>query len=464
MKKIKNKFFSLSLASQLYILLGFIFVLILLVIHPYINSKLEKIAEDQIYESISNKQDQLIDMVENVDGWIIQDRFKVGSLLKENNHLIHLLYYSDSGVVEGLTDYSISETWLLVNKVFDPLIQEMESTSKKSAQGVFLLNDKMNLYYIIKESHTKDGVFWISFEFNDIKAGPTSDLLKEIQNELINVLYFVIFTVALVLIVWIYTIIKPLKSIVTYIQAIKLSKKYYLDIERKDEIGEVGKALIDMECELQLQKELQEDLIHNISHDLKTPITIIKSYSESMKDDIYPYGDKDSSLDIVIENANRLEKKVKDFLLLNRLDYIKGQKICTECFQMNDLIYKILMEFEPIHSNIKFEYDLNEIYYIGDIEHWHSCITNILDNATRYAQSVIKISLNENGLVIYNDGKPMEDDVINDLFKPYKKGPKGNFGLGMSIVYKIVTMYGYSIKPENLADGVQFVIKKITKE
>lgn len=40
-------------------------------------------------------------------------------------------------------------------------------------------------------------------------------------------------------------------------------------------------------------------MIHNISHDLKTPIALIKTYGQSVKDDIYPYGDKDSSMDII---------------------------------------------------------------------------------------------------------------------------------------------------------------------
>ena len=78
-----------------------------------------------------------------------------------------------------------------------------------------------------------------------------------------------------------------------------------------------------------ITNKLQSDLIHNISHDLKTPIAIIRYYSECMKDDVYPYGDKNSSLDIVIENADRLEKKVKDFLYLNRLDYLEEKDTVT---------------------------------------------------------------------------------------------------------------------------------------
>lgn len=457
MKKIKNKFFSLSLAKQLFILLGAIFLVILCVIHPYINSKLEKIAENQIYESISQQQNQLIDMIENVDNWTLTDRIRIDNQLDGDMKVHHLLFYSQTSGVEILTKMQSREASQLTEKIFYPLVLEMMENGETQRVGYFSeINDEY-VYYKITESPSVEGVYWISFERSEI----SSELLTEIRSELVNVLYIVILLVALLLITWIYSIINPLKDIITYIQAIKQSKSYQLTLERNDEIGEVGQALVDMEKELNIQKELQEELIHNISHDLKTPITIIKSYSESMKDDIYPYGDKNSSLDIIIENTDRLEKKVKDFLLLNRLDYLKNQNKTTQTTSMKDLIETILKEIEPIHPELKFNVELQEMTFQGEEDHWRSCITNILENALRYASSTIEIHLNEDGLSIFNDGQLLDEDILKDMFKPYKKGPNGNFGLGMSIVYKIVTMYGYSITPMNLENGVQFKIAKV---
>ena len=64
-----------------------------------------------------------------------------------------------------------------------------------------------------------------------------------------------------------------------------------------------------MEYKLLKQEKTKEDMIHNISHDLKTPIATIKSYGESIKDGIYPYDTLEKSVDVIIENAERLEKK-----------------------------------------------------------------------------------------------------------------------------------------------------------
>ena len=85
---------------------------------------------------------------------------------------------------------------------------------------------------------------------------------------------------------------------------------------------------------------------------------------------------------------------------------------------------------------------------------------NLVDNALRYANRVIRLELNPGELKVINDGQKIEEDRLNKLFKPYEKGTNGQFGLGLSIVYKIVTTYGYRITAENLADGVCFRIWK----
>ena len=127
------------------------------------------------------------------------------------------------------------------------------------------------------------------------------------------------------MILWVLTLINPLKKIKNYIDNIKNRKNDELFIDREDEIGIVSQALVEMKEDLERQESIKEEMIHNISHDLKTPIALIQTYGQSVKDDIYPYGDKNSSMDIILENAERLEHKVKSFLYLNRLDYLQGE-------------------------------------------------------------------------------------------------------------------------------------------
>ena len=186
---------------------------------------------------------------------------------------------------------------------------------------------------------------------------------------------------------------------------------------------------------------------------------MIKSYSQSVKDDIYPYGDKNSSMDVILENADRLEHKVKTLLYLNRLNYIGSEELELKSFHMKDLIEHIVAQMNNLNS-LNIQTALEDALFVGDQEHWRIAIENIIDNASRYAKKYIRITLKNNELIIYNDGEPIEEDKIEDLFKPYVKGIKGQFGLGLSIAAKTADMYGYTIKAKNEKTGVSFIFKK----
>ncbi len=94
----------------------------------------------------------------------------------------------------------------------------------------------------------------------------------------------------------------------------------------------------------------------------------------------------------------------------------------------------------------------------GEEDPWRIVVENLVDNALRYAKTYIQITLHEGELCVINDGKPISEDRLEKLFKPYEKGTDGKFGLGLSIVYRVATTYGYKVDAENLKDGVCFRI------
>ena len=451
-----NKRFSLSrlsLAKQLIFILGALGILIVLLVIPLIEHNMRRIVGNQMIDTIASQQQSLMLLNESnlADGSDLYDNLRQR---KQDMNVNHFIYFPEQNVFRNLTSLTNENALALQRSVFNPYLINQIHTGETQGTYHSSYHDQ-DIYFVITESE-KANVYWISFAYSDISGA----LLSGLRNELVYVLYGVILCIALVLSLWVFTLIRPLKEIQSYIGAIKKKETRHLNIERQDEIGDVSAALLEMENELERQDQLKSDLIHNISHDLKTPIAIIRSYSESMKEDIYPYGDKDSSLDIIIENADRLENKVKDFLYLNRLDYIDAKKETIERIDLTFLVEHLVEELAPLHPQIAFKTDLVEGEFSGNPEHWYSAVMNILDNATRYAASEIKITLRSDYLEIYNDGSVIEDDLMRDLFKPYTKGPKGNFGLGMSIVHKVVTMYGYVIEAKNMTDGVSFVIQK----
>lgn len=109
-----------------------------------------------------------------------------------------------------------------------------------------------------------------------------------------------------------------------------------------------------MKEELDKQEKIKEEMIQNISHDLKTPIATIKSYGESIKDGIYPYETLEKSVDVIIEHADRLEKKVYSLIMLNKLGYLTDDGMAGDTLDMSAVINKAILSLKVTGRNWKF--------------------------------------------------------------------------------------------------------------
>ena len=110
-----------------------------------------------------------------------------------------------------------------------------------------------------------------------------SDFKNMLLNSVINLNVLVVSLLFVCLMLWISSLIHPLNQIRNYIEKVSRGEDAELHIERRDEIGQVAQALVAMKDELDKQEKIKEEMIQNISHDLKTPIATIKSYGESIR-------------------------------------------------------------------------------------------------------------------------------------------------------------------------------------
>ena len=92
-----------------------------------------------------------------------------------------------------------------------------------------------------------------------------------------------------------------------------------IEVDREDEIGKLGKSIEQLRNQLIYQDEMQQSFLQNISHELKTPVMVIRSYSQAIRDGIYPKGDLDCSVKVIDEEAERLEKRIKNLLYITNL-------------------------------------------------------------------------------------------------------------------------------------------------
>lgn len=238
-----------------------------------------------------------------------------------------------------------------------------------------------------------------------------------------------------------------------------VKNKYELD----DEIMLLDNT-IDQMKEIILSKEkYKTEMYQNISHDFKTPITVIKSYIEAYNDGIEPY---DNVIKVSDEQIKKLENKVKTLLELNKITYLQNSYKNDKKIKILPIVESIVEKYKFINNDLNYEIkcDKKNILYDGTEDIWESIITNIISNFIRYAKKDIVITIKEKQIVLFNDGEHIEKNLINSVFEPYKKGKKGENGLGLSIVKGNCDLIGYSIIVKNTKNGVEFIINKGIKE
>lgn len=292
------------------------------------------------------------------------------------------------------------------------------------------------------------------------------------RQDLINTLFKQLISVVgiIFLLSWIPALIlssylsKPLVNLESRVEKLTLNDwQEPIDLNRKDEIGRLGNSMEKLRNQLIRQDELERNFLQNISHELKTPVMVIRSFSQAIKDGIFPKGNLDNSIQVIDDEAERLEKKIRNLLYFSKLDYMSNHEAIRENFSLNKLIQDVVDRLSWSKTDLKWIIDLKAIDIQGDIEQWRIVLENLIDNQMRYANSQIGLSLNSSEgkiiLDIWNDGPKIDNKIMKNLFTKYNKGDKGEFGLGLAIVERILRMHNSTITATNMDIGVRFRIE-----
>jgi len=227
-----------------------------------------------------------------------------------------------------------------------------------------------------------------------------------------------------------------------------------------DEIGLLTKALEEMRDSLKLYEERDRQFLQSTSHDLKTPVMIIKGYAQSMIDGITVNSEKSGAEVIKIE-AERLERKITQLLKLNTLSHSLEYNKSKEDISLDRILKSLISKFKIVNPKLNWIVDLKEIEIQGDAEAFLIAFENILENQLRFAEHSISITMKKdekNEIIISNDGPHFQVEDPNILFETYTKDRSGKFGLGLSIVKQIIKSHNGSIEAYNTEKGVEFKI------
>jgi two-component system sensor histidine kinase CssS len=418
-----------TLSKQLIIIIFLVFSIAFICLGVVLPKTLIPLAENNVYRYLS---EPLKFMQSNFDKDLSSSE-------------IAYLYIIDQKIV---TSDNLTEVMGFDNPLF--IIKKI----KNNTYGKFIYKHNTYYYYTIKAEQVTKIALTNDTYINKTKA----DILAAILPIVLGTLLIV----GLILVIWSSIIIYKIDKLKSKVDNIDNEDyNHTIDFKANDEIKSLGYAIEDMRISLKSQGEYRNQMYQNISHDFKTPLTVIKSYIEAVHDEVE---DKDKALQVIEEQTEKLENKVHSLLYLNKLDYLKDSKPKIEKIDMEKLINAEVSKFKWKRKDVEFivEYDHKSVYF-GTVEHWETILDNLLNNFMRYASTTIKINAKQNKIILYNDGSNIDNDLLEGIFTPFRKGIKGEFGLGLSIVKKTLCIIGYDINIKNEKKGVTFTITRSSK-
>ena len=229
-------------------------------------------------------------------------------------------------------------------------------------------------------------------------------------------------------------------------------------------------ADIDMERQLERQRV---EFFSAASHELKTPITIIKGQLQGMLYQVGRYKDRETYLAQSLEVTDNLEKMVQELLTISRLD-TPGYAFNPSHIHFDKLIKDRLAANEDLfmQRELTVEEDISpEVSISGDLQLLQKVVDNLLGNAAAYSPAGERITVKlwqtaeKGNLTIENTGVHIPDEDIPKLFQAFyrveqsRSRQTGGTGLGLYIVKTILDLHGAAIKIENTAQGVMVSVQ-----
>lgn len=256
---------------------------------------------------------------------------------------------------------------------------------------------------------------------------------------------------------------------------------YHIQVIGEDELAQVARSISHMEEQLkeQLEKRLEleqskNELITNIAHDLRTPLTSIIGYISVIKEKRYQTDEeKDKYLDIIYHKSEQLKELITDLLELVRL-HQKNMELNKKQISVNHLLEQLIEELIPLADDKKIGIETyiekEDTTALIDGEKMIRVFENLIENAIKYTkeEETIYIELKEQKDYLYIAiSNPVENIEIEEIHKYFRRFYRGDHsrnskiegsGLGLSIAKNIVELHGGMLKAEIIKDLLSFKI------
>ena len=233
------------------------------------------------------------------------------------------------------------------------------------------------------------------------------------------------------------------------------------------ELNTLAAAVNTAQDQMSEQLERERSFTRAAAHELKTPLAILRTHAEALREDIAPEK-REQYLDVILDESDRMTELVGRLLELSRLE--AGVALNREAVDLSALVREVWspLALQLKRKEITLTLELEEIQIEGDREPLKQAVGNLAFNALRYCEEgkQIRVSLMRMGemacLSVYNNGPTISEEDLPHLFEPFYRGDKsrsrdsGSTGLGLAIVRAAVSAHGGSYSVENREEGPCF--------
>jgi two-component system sensor histidine kinase VanS len=291
--------------------------------------------------------------------------------------------------------------------------------------------------------------------------------------------------------------IRDLSEIAKKMSDLDFDVKY--KVNSKDEIGELGSSINTLSDKLQstiqelkqanndlltdnLRKteidEMRKEFLSNVSHELKTPISLIQGYAEGLKENINEDEEsRDFYCEVIMDEADKMNKMVKKLLSLNELEFGNNQ-VKLERFDIVTLIRSVLNSTEILfkQKEVMVYFEQKEPIYVWADEYLiEQVVTNYISNALNHVsgRKIIEIMFIPRGdrirVAVFNTGENIPEEDLDKIWIKFYKVDKartreyGGSGIGLSIVKAIMNSHNQECGVINRPIGVEFWFELDTK-
>lgn len=268
-------------------------------------------------------------------------------------------------------------------------------------------------------------------------------------------------------------IVNPIKELTAATKKIAAGN-YHLKLKtnRKDEIGRLAQNFMKMSENLQETEKVRQQFVSNVSHEIQSPLTSIRGFSETLRNDDLSKEDRDRYLSIIEKESSRLSVLSNQLLTLSFLDseIDRDQKAAFDLHeQLKDVISTTEWQWREKDITIKLE--SYPIILFGEPSLMHQVWMNLFTNAIHYTNNGGTITIqtkkkNNKAQIIFQDtGVGIAEENLTYLFDRFyivdkaRTRTDSSTGLGLSIVKKIIELHDGTIMVESeLGKGSTFVV------